>query len=735
MKSKVKKETAAAKASVNKKPKVNTKQMKAKDAGKKQAGRKSAKTKNAGIKKKKRRTSLFSIRNKIIVCFLVPIVFMIVLGVMSYKQTATGMSEAYRDSTQQTIKMASEYIDVVNNFIRAELLKYARNGDVQKYFSGIYVNDATQNMALLKSASDSISSSQRANSFISDVHLISTDDVRLISTRTTAKAGIYDKYMAEMLAVSDDGKTVNRWIDHHDELDAYLGIDASDYILACQMELEGGKGVAVLDVKASEIRKLLSEIDLGEGSIVGLVTAGGREVSVGHDAEGQLVSYSADQVIFADKDFFAQMEESSGVMDVRYEGAEYLYLYCTSEMTGASVCGLIPMSLVTAQADSIRQMTLVGVILSSIIVCIIGIGIAGGIRKNMRRISGSLEVVAEGNLATKVSVKGRDEFRGLAAAANNMIANNKQLVQQVSSATDKLEKSAKEVTEVSGVIQEYSKDISRAIDDINEGMVQQSTHAQECVSRTDTLSSEIQEVSRVARDVEALVSNAEKMIQSGMQIVELLGQRAQETTEVTARVGESIAELKQGFEIIDRFVSTITDISEQTNLLSLNASIEAARAGEAGRGFAVVAEEIRKLADNSAEAAGEIRNNVELISSQTSHSVESAKQAGEMVALQTASVQEVIGVFQSMNKSMEELFDGLKQILISTERADKERMDTLEAVRNISQIIEKTAMSAEVVQNIAISLTKNVENLNGTAENLDDNMNGLKTEISVFKTE
>lgn len=733
MKSKTKKEKGATKASANKKSKVSTKP--AKSTGSKPANAKPAKEKKTGVKKKKRRTSLFSIRNKIIVCFLVPIVFMIVLGVMSYQQSATGMADAYRDSTQQTIKMASEYIDVVNNFIRAELLKYAQNGDVQKYFSGIYANDATQTTSLLKSVSGTLSSSQRANSYISDIHLISTDEVRLISTRDTSKPGIFDKYMAEMLAASDDGKKVNRWIDRHDELDAYLGIDQSDYILSCQMELEGGKGVAVLDVKASEIRKLLSGIDLGEGSIVGLVTAGGREVAVGHDAEGQVVSYSADQIVFADKDFFTQMEGQSGVMEVRYEGAEYLYIYCTSEMTAASVCGLIPMKLVTAQADSIRQMTLVGVILSSIIVSIIGIGIAGGIRKNMRRISGSLEVVAEGNLATKVSVKGRDEFRGLAAAANNMIANNKQLVQQVSSATDKLEESAKEVTEVSGVIQEYSMNISHAIDDINEGMVKQSTHAQECVNRTDTLSSEIQEVSRVARDVEALVSNAETMIQSGMQIVELLGQRAQETTEVTAKVGESIAELKQGFEIIDRFVSTITDISEQTNLLSLNASIEAARAGEAGRGFAVVAEEIRKLADNSAEAAGEIRNNVELISTQTSHSVDSAKQASEMVALQTASVEEVIGVFQSMNKSMEELFEGLKRIAVSTERADKERMDTLEAVRNISQIIEKTAMSAEVVSNIAISLTKNVENLNGTAENLGDNMNGLKNEIAVFKIE
>lgn len=121
---------------------------------------------------------------------------------------------------------------------------------------------------------------------------------------------------------------------------------------------------------------------------------------------------------------------------------------------------------------------------------------------------------------------------------------------------------------------------------------------------------------------------------------------------MTAKVEESIEDLKRESETINQFVSVITDISEQTNLLSLNASIEAARAGEAGRGFAVVAEEIRKLADNSAEAAGEIRNNVENISAQTGVSVESAKQAGEMVAQQTEAVREVIGVFQDMSDAM-----------------------------------------------------------------------------------
>ena len=239
----------------------------------------------------------------------------------------------------------------------------------------------------------------------------------------------------------------------------------------------------------------------------------------------------------------------------------------------------------------------------------------------------------------------------------------------------------------------------------------------------------------MAGEVEALVKNAESMIYSGMEIVRLLGERAQETTEVTAKVGESIESLKKESESINQFVTMITDISEQTNLLSLNASIEAARAGEAGRGFAVVAEEIRNLADNSAQAAGEIRDNVAQIAEHTVESVENAKQAGTMVALQTESVKEVIGVFEKMNDAMEKLFEGMKQILVSTERADQEREDTLEAVRSIAQIIDETAASAEVVRNVAASLQKNVDNLNDTAESLGDNMNELKTEISVFKIE
>ena len=679
---------------------------------------------------------LFSIRAKIFLCFLVPILFLILVGVFSYKKAAAGMYDTFRDSNEQTINMANQYLDVSNSFIEAEALKYAFQSDLGKYMIGLYETDAVQRKTVINSVGSSIRASQAGNDFISNIHIVTEEDVQMLSTKAGGTVmGIYKDYKNEMLGYSDNGKKIPEWVDYHNTLDDTLGLKQSDYIMAYQTTPQSGKGFIVIDVKASAIQQFLDSLDMGDGSIIGFVTQSGREIISEKIPDGQESTRADGETVFYGQDFFNNLEDQQTTKEVSINGKSYLFFYSRMERTNAAVCALVPMEIVNGQADDIRNVTIAVVLIACVVAVLIGIIISTGIQKNMKRISGRLEEVAEGNLTTKVSVKGHDEFNNLAVVANHMINNNKKLVQKVSGATDTLESSAQEVRQASNVMKDYSVNIIQAIDEINDGITKQSEHAEECVRKTDTLSEEIQNVSSIAGQVEGLVSEAENMINHGMQMVQTLGERATKTTDVTIKVETSIEELKKESEIINEFVETITDISEQTNLLSLNASIEAARAGEAGRGFAVVAEEIRKLADHSAEAAGEIQNNVTHITDQTVNSVENAKQARDMVALQTEAVQEVVGVFDDMNQCMQKLFDALKEIVSSTEQADKEREDTLAAVKNISDIIAETAEGTKLVQSVAAKLQENVDTMNQTAQSLGDNMNDLKSEISVFKTE
>lgn len=699
----------------------------------------SAEKKQKAPKQKKsgKSSKLLSIRNKIVVCFLVPIVFMVIIGVSAYQKSAEGLSEKFTDSTLQTMRMATENLNMSCDFIRSEGLKYAYDDDLRKYFLGMFEENPVDKLNFLTSTKSNLLSVQTSNPFISHMHIIPKKGVNLLSTKLSSGVdGFLDEYK-EDVASGEGRRSIPQWIDSHPVLDEKVTETEKDYIMAFEMMSQSNNACVVIDIKPSAITDFMEEIDIGDGSIIGFVTPGGRELVVENVEEGKESVLPEEGNVFSGQEYYtAVMGEAvadAGTAEVDFQGEKYLFIYSHSADIGFTTCALVPMRVVTSQATEIRNMTIGLVILACVIVVIVGIFITAGIENNMRRISRKFGDVAKGDLTVTVSAKGHDEFQNLAGSATNMITNTKKLVNQVSNATGELEVSAQNVGQASELIHEYSQDITRAIGEINEGMEEQSRHAQECVEKTDILSNEIQEVSHVVERVEKLVGETEGMINKGMEIVQVLGDRAGETTQMTVKVSESIESLRKESEIINSFVATITEITEQTNLLSLNASIEAARAGEAGRGFAVVAEEIRKLADDSAKAAGEIRNNVANITAQTQNSVESASQAKAMVELQTKAVEEVIAVFREMQERMGQLIEGLKDIVVSTEKADGERSAAVAAVKNISDIIEETAGSAETVNDVANKLLNHVEKLSTTASVLDENMEGLKNEISVFK--
>ncbi len=682
---------------------------------------------------------VFSIRNKIILGFMVPIAFMIVVGLVAYNQAAKGMSEKYTESTIQTIQTAVEYVDVVCDFIEAEGTKYAYDKELSKYFLGLYDTDEVAKTEVINNYRSSMTSSASANDFIENIHVITKEGIQMLTTniKGLGKAsdgysldGILDAYKQE---ISGGAKKIPRWIDTHKVLDDTLKLDANNTILTYEISGKSNAAIIAIDIKREALEEFLLQMDLGVGSKVGFITPGGKEIVCESTKDGVQVLETEEPVFFG-QDFFSVITEDhrQGSDSIKIKGKKYEFLYSQSELSGATMCAMVPVKLITGQAETIKTMTFTLVILATILAVLACMAVVSGIQVNMKNISAKLIDVSEGDLTVTMQAKGRDEFQGLVGSANHMIGNTRNLVYKVTEATNQLEASSKAVNQASDIISSFSVDITGAISNINENMNRQAEHAQACVTKTDVLSGDLQAVSRMIEKVEKLVQETDTMIDRGMDIVRLLVDRAQETTKITSEVGESIHSLRKETQSINNFVELISEISDQTNLLSLNASIEAAKAGEFGRGFSVVAEEIRKLADDSASAAAEIQNNVNDINAKTMTSVESAETAISMVDAQSEAVEEVISVFQSMQDRMSALVRGLQDMVDCMEKADVERKDTVNAVRNISEIIEGTASSAQTVQTVADKLMENVENLNQTADALNENMGGLKDGIAGF---
>lgn len=687
--------------------------------------------------KEKKQVFLLTLRNKIFVCFLIPIVFIIIVGYSAYHNAAEGMSEKFTESTQQTTNMTMNYLDMSCTYVQSEGFRYAADSALEEYFIGMMTNDPASQARYISDTRITLMAAQTANPFIENIHFVTRAGIPIISTATTSSKydGIYAEYSEDMLALAEDGRTAPKWVDEHPRLTEHMGLTLSDYFFSYQMPTTSRFAYIVIDIRESSVRSILEDIDLGKGSITAFVTKSGKEVVVEPLEEGEESKLPEGQPVFTDKDFYQKSlasDEMSGAMDVTFNGKDYLYLFDKSELTHVMLCALIPTDIIIGQAESIKGITIALVIVAAVIATLVGLFITFGIQKNMKYISKKLNLVAEGDLTVEVRAQSRDEFNGLARTAMNMIINNKKLVTKLMGTVDQLETSAGNVNTASEDISNYSGDITRAIDEINEGLNKQAEHAQECVVKTSVLSEKINDISQMVEAVERLVDQTEKMIEQGTGIVQTLSERAQETSNITARVGDSIAALKTESETINGFVQTISDISDQTNLLSLNASIEAARAGEAGRGFAVVAEEIRKLADQSKESANKIQEIVSNIGSTTEKTTDSAKKAEEMVEGQAKALEQTVGVFAQIQDCVNELVEGIRMVIERLEQITNEKVQVQDSIQNISSVSEEVAASTQEVTATLGEQTEVIGRLAVKADELKKEAEELDKSIARF---
>lgn len=344
--------------------------------------------------------------------------------------------------------------------------------------------------------------------------------------------------------------------------------------------------------------------------------------------------------------------------------------------------------------------------------------------------------LSNGDLTMKVDpnmLKRNDEIGEMAGSVQALISKLNGIVTGLTESADQLYKSGDEMAATASQSSKATEEISSAVEDISKGAVSQAEEIQNA-------SSYIANMGKLIEDIVEKVSNltqaANVMGNAGdtsMNTMVELSESNDHTTEAVNKIADQIELTNESVGKIGEAAAFITNIADQTSLLALNASIESARAGEAGKGFAVVASEIQKLASQSDEAAGEIKQIIENLKQESEKTVEEMNSTklliNEQIVKLNATRDSFVDVSDGINVSRQET----AAIEVNVGSCDDARQQVNDVIANLSAISEQNAASAEETTASMQELTATISMLSTTANDLMKISEKLNSEMKFFK--
>lgn len=352
---------------------------------------------------------------------------------------------------------------------------------------------------------------------------------------------------------------------------------------------------------------------------------------------------------------------------------------------------------------------------------------------SIKKLNTEIRTLADKNLSSApTTTDAHDEFGQLSRSSEELFYSLNDVVTNIVDSSNIVAESGKEISESAGNANAQMSSIADAVTDLAHTATQQANDV------TD-ISANMEDLNRMMDDSK---NASDELGRVSTEINDVTGAGVEEVEELTKITDESMASFNEIFELIEGItdranqISTasrlISDISEQTNLLSLNASIEAARAGEAGKGFAVVAEEIGKLANQSQESAGTIDRMLdELHDAIASANRQSEKVKGyverqkESVDLTKSKFMDIVDAIEKVNTEIGNINDVNGKMIHSFDQVN-------ELVTNLSASAEENAASSEEIAAIADEVRESVKEVNDRSEEIRETADNLVKVVNQF---
>lgn len=332
-----------------------------------------------------------------------------------------------------------------------------------------------------------------------------------------------------------------------------------------------------------------------------------------------------------------------------------------------------------------------------------------------------------GDLTQKISIDSNDELGKLASVVNSLLDSMRQLIRQIAQTSEQVAAAAKELTVNAEQSAQSTNQVAASINEVAVGAAKQANVVDATTSAVEQVSASIQQVAANANAVSgeaektaAAANEGDKAVNAAMSQMDSIEKSVSSSAQVVMKLGERSKEIGQ-------IVDTISGIAGQTNLLALNAAIEAARAGEQGRGFAVVAEEVRKLAEQSQEAAKQIASLISEIQSETENAVvamsdgnREVKIGADVVNNAGKAFKEIVSLIgnvssevREISAAIQQMASGSQQIVSAVRDIDRISKDSAGQTQTVSAATEEQSASMEEIAASSQSLARMAEELQG----------------------